>query len=428
MRLFITIIFFSLIASAAAGSPVAEDILRQVDYAIEHKEEYLDNKELEISRLSSALDAARTDAERWEAVDRLYKACKAFSIDSLVRISRVASDIAARLDNDTARWRATLMEVEALKGMANYNRALRVLDSLPPEAREQFRSQCLSRYCSIYYSLYANTWPRNEAEDYRIRLLSYRDSLIDFHPEGHPNRYINLAERARVSGRLRGSHRYHRRHVISRALGPGRHQRRDVYQGPGIPCRRSQRQRQGLSRPLGPQRPAPVFTQIRSPADPRRILSDEGDTKRAYRYIMCSIDDIQKCNARSRLPEIIESMPIISRAHDQTTRQSARNRTILFLTASIAAVILLMLHAARRRQLILRAERHTLSARNLELTRLKEELASTNMRLEESTKVKEEYIGYLFNLCSEYIDSMEKFRLQLMRKLKTARCPTSRAP
>lgn len=40
------------------------------------------------------------------------------------------------------------------------------------------------------------------------------------------------------------------------------------------------------------------------------------------------------------------------------------------------------------------------------------------MQLKESNQVKEEYIAYLFNLCSEYIDDMDKQRVALSRKLK----------
>ncbi len=33
--------------------------------------------------------------------------------------------------------------------------------------------------------------------------------------------------------------------------------------------------------------------------------------------------------------------------------------------------------------------------------------------------MKEEYIGYLFNLCSEYIDIIDKYQRQIARKIKT---------
>ena len=74
-----------------------------------------------------------------------------------------------------------------------------------------------------------------------------------------------------------------------------------------------------------------------------------------------------------------------------------------------------------RKNIGLARERHDLRQKNIELEQLRSRLSDANRSLEESAKVKEDYLGYLFNLCSEYIDSLESYRKQLQRRLKSGK-------
>ncbi len=46
-------------------------------------------------------------------------------------------------------------------------------------------------------------------------------------------------------------------------------------------------------------------------------------------------------------------------------------------------------------------------------------MKSTNNQLLEANYVKEEYIGYVFSICSSYISKLEEYRKNVNRKLKT---------
>ena len=56
---------------------------------------------------------------------------------------------------------------------------------------------------------------------------------------------------------------------------------------------------------------------------------------------------------------------------------------------------------------------------NSQLKLLNEQLYDKNNQLCESNYVKEEYIGYVFSLCSTYIGKLEELRKNINRKLKT---------
>ena len=67
-----------------------------------------------------------------------------------------------------------------------------------------------------------------------------------------------------------------------------------------------------------------------------------------------------------------------------------------------------------------------LALANQELQNLNELLRSANQKLQESNDVKEEYIGYVFSICSNYISKLDEYRKNINRKLKTGQFEEAR--
>lgn len=402
-----------------AGATI-DPLLKELDRVIANKEEYLQQRQNRNMQLQARLNSVSTDRERWDVLDRLFQQYRNYSMDTLLIYARQSRVVARSLGIDSLQWRAVMMEAEALKGLGNYDDALRLLDSIPAHSRPMMRPTIFNRYISVYYSLYDTTYPRDDADRYRRLLLNYRDSLIAYFPEGHPSQLLNLAEKARVSGhpKLAGAYvdsLYAMDSDISPAvldyikanalMMTGNNDSAKIYLA-----------RSAISDISDCVRKYESLQQL------AHILCDEGDVDRAYNYIMCSVNDVQASNTRSRLNGVIESLPVIVAAREAATREAEQSRQDLVWTFGIMLLVLLLVLALlAMRQRKLNSERAVLAANYAELERLKEQLHSTNNRLAESTRIKEEYIGYLFALCSEYIDSIEKYRLQLIRKLKSGR-------
>ena len=156
------------------------------------------------------------------------------------------------------------------------------------------------------------------------------------------------------------------------------------------------------------------------------LLYRDGDVDRAYKYITCALEDIIESNARSRLIQVAEYMPIITAAYKHR-QEDERSRNIayyaLLSVMTLTLVVLLMLLIYRNRKL--NEARHALNDRNARLVSLNQQLSalnddlnSVNHRLSDSNKIKEEYIAQLFDICSGYIDEIEHYRLSLVRKVK----------
>lgn len=156
------------------------------------------------------------------------------------------------------------------------------------------------------------------------------------------------------------------------------------------------------------------------------MLHNEGDIDHAYKYITRALDDIISSNARSRLVQVAEYMPIITAAHTLQERK-IRTRNTAFITMLTILLILLAsaLIVLYKRNGKLSVARKKLNCQNIQLielntrlSQLNESLNSVNRQLSDANKIKEEYIAQLFDICSGYINDMERYRMSLIRKLK----------
>lgn len=419
---FILIMILLLSPLRTAAKSKIDSLLCEVDYCIENRPQYLADKRRTIDNIRTKIASSRTDRECFGNTYRLFQEYRTFSMDTSLLIARECRQIASRINSDSIRWLARIMESEALKGMGLYEQSLEILKNLPPEAREMFKSRILNRYVSIYYSLFENTYPRNDAEQYRKCLIDYRDSLVSCFPRGSLDHQLNKVELLRLTGDTEGAIR--ELDVLEEEFsaddvdaGVLSYIKAQLFMAEGE--RDSAKVYLARSAALDIERCIRKYESLQELA---KLLNEDGDYERAYKYIMCSVEDIQSSNARSRLFKITEYLPIISGAYAQSVAESARNKNIFVICVSMLTLALIVaLFWIYKRKGTLDRERRSLAAKNLELTRLKEELANMNLRLEESSRIKEEYIGYLFSLCSEHIDMYQSERMALARKIKAGK-------
>lgn len=169
-------------------------------------------------------------------------------------------------------------------------------------------------------------------------------------------------------------------------------------------------------------------------------LYDIGDIDRAYTYINYCLQNAQVYRNRVRVVGISAIQDSIHRAYQERNfRQEARLHKFL-IAVSILSIILLiailyiyrqMEHISESRtqldkmnhslndhveQLSLAHEK--LEEANSQLKLLNEQLLDKNNQLCESNYVKEEYIGYVFSICSTYIGKMDDLCKSINRKIK----------
>lgn len=144
-----------------------------------------------------------------------------------------------------------------------------------------------------------------------------------------------------------------------------------------------------------------------------KILFDLGYKTRAYDYIVLAMEDATYYNARHRKIEIATILPIIEGERlSLVESQKSKLIWLIVVTTSLAIFVFSFLVIIYKQLSKLKKTRSTLQ-------KTIENLNVLNTQLEETDKIKEEYIGYFLNINSEYIDKLDKFQKDVLRKINT---------
>lgn len=170
------------------------------------------------------------------------------------------------------------------------------------------------------------------------------------------------------------------------------------------------------------------------------LLLENGEISRAYTYMNICLQISQEYHNRVRSVSI-------SRVHDrilqeflkrdQEQRQTLKYTNyalfiaLFLICCAIAWIVANMIRISRSKaklhdvNKLLMKNRSELSLANENLQKaneslklVNEKMQKANDQLKESNLVKEEYVGYVFSICSNYISKLEEYRKDINRKAK----------
>jgi hypothetical protein len=129
------------------------------------------------------------------------------------------------------------------------------------------------------------------------------------------------------------------------------------------------------------------------------LLYRKEDIKNAYNYIQQAMEDASFYGARQRKVQVGSIMPVITSA--KVNNVEGQRRIALIYAALITVLTVLVIVFA------------IMTVRELKKRKIAERA------LQEANKIKEEYIGYYFNINSEYLGKIEAFKKSVEMKLMT---------
>ena len=169
-------------------------------------------------------------------------------------------------------------------------------------------------------------------------------------------------------------------------------------------------------------------------------LFKHGEIDRAYNYILYCSQKAMLFHNRVRIVKMSHLQNQIYKAYQEQSRTQQKRLqasliAVRFLFLVLIGALLFIRKQMRRLKeanLKLDSTNQKLSVNmdalstahqrleevNMQLKDLNTQLQEVNDQLRESNYVKEEYIGYVFNICSTYISKLEEFRKNINRKLK----------
>ena len=140
------------------------------------------------------------------------------------------------------------------------------------------------------------------------------------------------------------------------------------------------------------------------------LLDMSGDVERAYRYVLQAMTDIKDCHSKVGLMQLDSYLPILVSTFSYRAMLYQHQVNILIVILVVLVLLLagmvVMAFRLRRGQ---RRLREQIGERDALLARQRERMDVVASELREANHAKEECIGQVFNLCSDYLNRQDLF-------------------
>jgi hypothetical protein len=419
MRLVYILVFLFPVSFASADAEIGKP-LRVLDGVVANRQDYVDKKNERIARLRIDLENA-APANRYTIYSKLYEEYKTFIYDSAFTYARKLQEEAYR-SRDASKIAFAKVKLgfilvssgmfkEALDSLHTINRTV-----LADSQRVEF----YSLMARTYYDLVDFNRDRYFTELYTTLGNHYIDSALQFCKRGASGFYSLQAQR----------------HLRRQEYAEATSSLENVLNRPGLTDAELAiaASTQGyIYLQTGKMDEAILMLIEASAADVRsstketlailnlaELLYKKGDVVRAYEYVKVAMDDANFYGARHRKIQVAAIFPIIE-GHMLNTVEHQRKLLITYAVVitilsliTITSAVVIYKQFRRLKQ----AEERITNA-NANLQEANALLKEVNNRLMEANKIKEEYIGYYFNINSEYLVKIQAFKQAIDTKLMT---------
>lgn len=430
MKKIVAFLLFVSFFSACYPNVPGDTTLHTLYRLMEHKDRYMTEKENKIYSIKKMLETPGiTAGQQYDINRQLYDEYKTYVSDSAIYYARRNRLIASALGNPVKLYEAALDLVSLYTISGMYIESVELLGSLKGK---ELPDRLAVNYFDCYKQLY-NYYSHNNPYTliYKERSQLYRDSLLSVLDTRSHHYKIVYAEKLDDENRLdeaklllqelldEAESDTHEKAVVAYALA-------NIYRKKGDAG--MQKRYYALSAICDIKNAIKENASMQALAS---VLYETGEIEKAYACIKSSMEDAIFCNARLRTYEISQIFPIIDSAYQENvSRQKSElvrflvsvSILSLFLVAAIAYVYRQMKRVARIRKELYRTNvklnklNADLQVTVTQLNRVNRELSEVNTELSEANQIKEAYIGHFLDLCSTYINKLEKYQHTLNKK------------
>jgi len=420
MKKFILLILLSIALFPVFANGNADSLLRVLDKAIAQRTQFSDKREQHLKELKQAFHRSGNLPDKFRYADKLFDAYKHYNLDSAIAAARTKLSLAQQLQDRQLELQSQMNIAEIMGKMGIYKETF---DSMAKIDKSKLGKDQWGYYYHLYHSIYTllfnNALLDDEKKQYNALISRYKDSLLQVYDAQ------SIAYKLTYNDKLLEKGDY--RQALLALQQIGRQPDEDSAQKASIAYRFAKTYEK-----LGDAAEQKRFLTLAALTDIRRaaksyvalrelavLLYKEGQVDRAYSYIRCAMEDASFARARFRMLEISEALPIIVASYDKKMEEEKNNLFNYLILISILSVILLASSILIYQQLKrISATKKLVKSKNDELMEINVTLRDLNAKLSESDHVKETYIGYVFNLCSSYINKLESYRVNLHKKLR----------
>lgn len=391
--------------------------LKELDEVIAQKEMIEAQKEDRITQIKGKLADASDDWQRYELLDELVDEYFQYNIDSTAFLSRLKLSIAERTGNNDlindARY--DIADRHTMSGLADATfNELKLIDI--EGLYEGSKLRYYSILNTIYRTLEVEAVDETLAQEYARQKTRYRELLLSALGEDDISRIYVMTEILLQSDRPQEA---------LDLLIPWVEEKKPSLNESGILCYSIASAYAMLedvdkailwyARSAKSDLLVPKY-EYRSLYELAGLLNRRGDIERAYSYITRSIEDAVQSNAQIHKQFAYQLLPIISNSYDSLMRQknTQMKYTLIAMGIVLGLLIIMSLVLLREKKKVTLAERQTKDS-NEQLRKLNAELHDYVILLQETNEIKDSYLGRYLNMCSDYIDGLDRYRSSLRK-------------
>lgn len=446
LTLYIFLSFASLCNVSAQNFNI-EELLDSLEAMISNQDQYVAKKEDAIQEVRSRMRRHANVEEQYTMNSLLYDEYYVYDADTALNLAKKNLALAESLGKGDwkAEWNIKASFVYAATGMLP--QALDQLKDVSAEAIPlPLQVELYRQYIYIYSHLVQYAGSGEEARKYQKIQELYVDSICNLVSKDDPlylwqkawgpkpqlvkDALVKAIKGSKLDTRFDAMNAYCLSHIYEWEGNNDEHIRYMIYSAMAdIRC---------------------CNRDIAAMEELAKLLFAKGDIDHSYNFINYCMENDRLYHNRVHMISLSEVNKDI---HDAYLKKIAHQQWRLRI--SMGAMVCLILLLAGAIALLLRAMRHLrksqakvaetnahlqasnmeleearsnlsnannkLSELNSQLTEVNEQLTSANSELRDTNYVKEEIIGYVFSICSQYISKQEDFRKRILRQLKTGK-------
>ena len=406
-------------ADVSTTKALEDSLLHVLDKVIGSKNDLMKAKYVHIDSLKHALLLTSDVEDIMSIQEDLFDAYKSFRMDSAIYYAQSLYEMKQHVGDTVGDARCRMNIAEALNGMGQYQDAKLLLDSIDRlEGRDDsIRQQRL--YYAIYHQRQLSVMDRYTQDAYRDSIIACKERIMEMIPhesiEYETEAAHLLLEQDKAWEAL--SHLQTSMKIYDCDLDASPILTRELA---------------NIYLAINHKDEAIVYLAYSAIADLREVkkqytslqrlailLFERGDLERAYHYIMCDMEDVTFCQSKAGLVELNDYLPIITSTYSY---QAAEKRKIQLLLIGVIGAFLvglifvgITLHRHSRQ---LRDSREETRLRNEQLEETNASMRVVAEQLNQANQAKEACIAEVFNLCSIYMDKLDRFRKTVSTMLK----------
>lgn len=440
-HIFICSLLFLLSSTIwGATSDATAEWLQRLDEVVAKREEINQQKRAHLSQMRMAGSTLSTLEEVYDLNCKIYDECFTFDSELAMEVADANLNIARQLKDEEKEREWTLNKSFILASTGQLLEASNTIEVLEPQKLSRtLRLKYYDQMQYMYSHLSQYSWNKPLKEQYDKKGQAYNDSIFPLLQEGDKD-YLWFNTWKLIYSDL------------ERAIA----ELKPIVDTMSLTTRDQAKLAYALARAYDIKADRENFVQymcrsgiadlqaanqdIASIEEMAMVLYEEGDLARAYTYMNVCLETARIYNNLVRTVSIAPKMDKILASYAERDAEQ-RSRTRMLLTfLSVATVLLIVgvliswrlrINVSRQRSQLresnqqlqlsqqqLAAVNDNLKEANQRLKKAMEQQESANKDLKEANFLKEEYIGYVFSLCSSYISKMDEYRKMVNRKAK----------